>query len=293
MGNPNGADAEVVIDIEVAGTVAPGAEILVYFAPDNDQGFVHAIQKATTDPVTRATVLAITWGGPESAWSHPVAEAMNSSLQIAATRGITVLSASGDSGVTDGVADGRAHVDFPAASPWVLACGGTRINVEGNKILSEVVWNDKDGGATGGGVSSLFPKPPWQASVEVPLDSAGHAGRGVPDIAINASPKSGYEMLVDGQQTVIGGSATATPLLAGLIALINQGLGRNVGYINPDLYTKIGPAGILNPTTKGDNGVGGVKGYSAGPGWNAATGWGSPDGKKLLEAFRNLGSSKK
>jgi len=288
-GDPNGPDGEVELDIEVAGAAAPEAEILVFFAPNTTKGFIDAIQKAVDD-ANRTTVLAITWGGAESSWTPQVIAAMNSAFQVAATRGITVLAASGDAGVTDGVGDSRPHTDFPATSPWVLACGGTQIKVAGNRITSEVVWNDGEGGATGGGVSSLFQKPVWQTGVKVPVDSNGHSGRGIPDVAITASPKSGYEALIDGEKEVIGGTAAATPLWAGLIALINQGLGHNVGFIDPDLYTKIGPAGVLRSITEGDNGLHSVKGYAAGPGWNAATGWGSPDGKKLLEAFRNLGS---
>ena len=204
------------------------------------------------------------------------------------------MAAAGDSGVTDGVNDGQAHVDFPGSSPWVLTCGGTRITVSGGKITSEVVWNDAAGigfGATGGGVSAHFPKPNWQAHVNIPTDSQGHVGRGIPDVAVAASPESGYRVIIDGQAVVLGGTAAATPFWAGLIALINQGLGHNVGYINPVLYTKLGPAGALRGITEGNNGEKGVKGYSAGPGWNAATGWGSPDGRKLLQAFQSLGTS--
>jgi hypothetical protein len=293
-GSPNGPDGEVELNIEIVGTVAPEAEIVVFFAPNTDKGFVDAIQKAVTDDANRPTVLAITWGGPESAWTPQVIVAMNSGFQIAAAQGITVLAASGDAGVTDGATDNLPHTDFPASSPWVLTCGGTQIKVAADSVTSEVVWNDgAEGGATGGGVSSIFPKPVWQTGVKVPVDSNGHSGRGIPDVAIAASLKSGYEAFIDGQKGVVGGGAAATPLWAGLIALINQGLGHNVGFINPELYTKIGPAGVLRSITEGDNGVHGVKGYAAGPGWNAATGWGSPDGKKLLEAFQNLGSPQK
>jgi kumamolisin len=105
-----------------------------------------------------------------------------------------------------------------------------------------------------------------------------------------ASPKTGYAVLIDGQKLVLGGTAASTPLWAGLIALLNQGLGRNLGFINPVLYSKIGPSGALRAVTKGDNGIHGVEGYSAGPGWNAVTGWGTPDGRKLLEAFRTVAS---
>ena len=140
-------------------------------------------------------------------------------------------------------------------------------------------------------MSAHFPKPAWQAQANVPTDSQGHSGRGIPDVAITASPESGYKVYIDGQKEVLGGTAAASPLWAGLIALINQGLGRNVGYINPALYTKLGPAGVLRSITQGNNSVQGVKGYEAGPGWNAVTGWGSPDGRKLLQALQSLGTN--
>ena len=289
-GDANGADAEVELDIEIAGAVAPSAEILVYFAPNTDRGFVDAIKMAITAPRNRPNVIAISWGGPEDSWTKQALEAMNQSFQLAASQGITVVAASGDQGVTDGVSDGKAHIDFPGSSPWVLAAGGTQITVSGEKITSEVVWNDgPGGGATGGGVSSHFPKPAWQETVNVPTDSQGHIGRGIPDAAVSASPKSGFDVFIAGQKMVLGGTAGASPFWAGLIALINQGLGHNIGYINPVLYTRLGPSGALHSVTKGDNSIQGVKGYSAGPGWNATTGWGSPDGQKLLQAFQALG----
>jgi len=285
-----GADFEVECNIEVLGAVAPGAEILVYFAPNSNQGFVHAIRQAVTDSQNRPNVISITWGYAEDSWNKQEMATMNQSFQFAASQGITILAASGDRGVTDGLTDGKPHVDFPGSSPWVLTVGGTHVSVSGNKIGSEVVWNDSNGGATGGGISSFFPKPNWQGQTNVVNDSQGHLGRGVPDVAASASPEPGYQIFVGGRTLVIGGGAGATPLWAGLIALINQRTGRNLGYINPILYTKLGPEGILRGITEGDNGVGGVRGYSAGPGWNATTGWGVPDGEKLLEAFKSLGS---
>ena len=141
-------------------------------------------------------------------------------------------------------------------------------------------------GATGGGVSEIFPLPDWQSEVNVPTTEDGHRGRGILDLAANASPYSGYLVRLHGTETVVGGTSASAPFLAGLIALMNQSLGRNLGHINPLLYAKIGPAGVIHNITSGDNGVQGVKGYPAGPGWNACTGWGSPDGRKLLEALR-------
>jgi kumamolisin len=212
---------------------------------------------------------------------------MNQEFAEAATLGLTVLTAAGDGGAADGVNDGQPHVDFPAASPWVLAVGGTQITVSGNTITSEVAWNDGIGGATGGGVSGIFPPPDWQTGVNVPGGKDGRKGRAIPDVAANASPTSGYAVYIDGKNTVVGGTAATAPFWAGLIAIINQGVNRNVGYINPLLYKKFGPAGTLRNIIQGTNSLGTVKGYAAGPGWNAVTGWGSPDGRKLLNAFQD------
>jgi kumamolisin len=276
----------VTTNIEVAGAVAPAAHVVVYFAPNTDQGFVDAISSAVADEGNAPSVLVVTWGATESSWTKEAMTRMDEVFRAAADKNITVLTAAGDNGVTDGVGDGHAHVVFPASSPWVLTCGGTRITASGNKLRSEVVWNDIEGGATGGGVSNFSPLPGWQSGANVPVGEDGHPGRGVPDLAANASPQSGYQVLIHGEAVVIGGTTATVPLWAGLTALMNRALGRNLGYINPLLYSKIGPAGILRSVTEGDNGVKGVSGYRAGPGWNACAGWGSPNGKKLLEAFR-------
>jgi hypothetical protein len=285
-GSSAGLDSMVTMNIEVAGAVAPAAHIVVYFAPNTEKGFIDALSTAVADKVNSPSVLVVTWGGPENNWSKGAMTKMDEILKAAAAQHITVLTAAGDNGVTGGVDDGRAHVVFPASSPWVLTCGGTRITRLGNELNSEVVWNDSEAGVTGGGVSSFFPLPDWQSQVNVPIREDGQPGRGIPDIAANASPQSGYNLLIHGEAVALGGTAAAVPFWAGLIALMNQALGRNLGYINPLLYSKIGPAAILRNVTEGDNGVKGIPGYSAGPGWNACTGWGSPNGKKLLEAFR-------
>jgi kumamolisin len=212
---------------------------------------------------------------------------VNEALHLAALSGITICAASGDDGARNQVNDGKPHVDFPASSPWVLAIGGTRLIAEKDSIKSEVVWS-----GTGGGVSDVFPQPEWQSGVKVPARADGQPGRGVPDVAANADPETGYMVEIDGQWAVIGGTSATAPLWAGLIALLNQGLGRPIGYLNPVLYKNIGSSGAFHGIVTGNNGVGGVKGYSAGPGWNACTGWGSPDGKRLLEALRKAVESR-
>src|SRR5262249_24901169 len=146
-GNPNGPDGEVLLDIEVAGAVAPKAKLVVYFAPNTDRGFLDAISAAVHDTRNHPSVISISWGGPESAWTSQAMQAMDQAFQDAAALGVTVCCASGDDGSSDGVNDGRAHVDFPASSPYALACGGTRLEGSGSVIAQEVVWNEADHGA--------------------------------------------------------------------------------------------------------------------------------------------------
>jgi kumamolisin len=231
-------------------------------------------------------VLSNGWGQPESRWKDEEIKEIDSALEQAAQQHVTIVAAAGDSGVTDGVQDGRRHVDFPASSRWVLAVGGTALKSENGRITSETVWRSADNFATGGGVSETFERPDWQSAVPVPNRDDGKSGRGIPDVAASADPALGVAIVVHGKPTQIGGTSASVPLWAGLIARIDQALGYNVGYLNPRLYREIGPAGIFRTITVGDNGVAGVKGYSAGPGWSPVAGWGSPDGTKLLNWLR-------
>ncbi len=277
-GDPSGADGEVALDIQVAGAVAPGARIAVYFTPNTDQGFIDAITTAVHDTTNKPSVLSISWGGPESGWSAASRTALDNACQSAGALGVTITVASGDSGSSDGSTGN--NVDFPASSPNVLACGGTRLSGSGTTISSEIVWNDQpSGGATGGGVSTVFPLPSWQANANVPKPADAGGGRGVPDVAGDASPESGYNVLVDGQQEVVGGTSAVAPLWAGLLALINQNRvqagNATAGFINPTLY---GAPTVLRDITSGSNGT-----YNAGPGWDPCTGLGSPNGAAVAQ----------
>jgi kumamolisin len=280
-GDANGPDGEVELDIEVAGAVAPSAQIAMYFTPNTDQGFLDALTTAVHDAKLKPAVVSISWGGPESSWTQQALTAFNSACEDASTIGVTILGASGDDGSSDGVSSGTPTVDFPASSPYVLACGGTKLTLAGTTISSEQAWNElaSGEGATGGGVSEVFALPSYQQSAGVPKAPNGFVGRGVPDVAGDADPESGYNVLVDGQQTVIGGTSAVAPLWAGLLVRINQSLGKNVGYLNPLLYTS-NVESTLHDITAGNNGT-----YSAGPGWDACTGLGTPDGAALLAAL--------
>ncbi len=284
------ADGEVALDIQVAGGLAPGAEIAVYFAPNTDAGFSDAISQAVHDSTIKPSVISISWGGPESSWTSTATTAMNNALQDAATLGISVYVASGDSLATDGVDDGKAHVDFPASSPWAIGCGGTHIAESGSRISAEMVWNDSasGGGGTGGGISDLVPVPSFQAGITLPPSvNGGRKGRGVPDVAGDAAPSSGYLVVVGGQKEVVGGTSAVAPLWAGLTALINQKAKVPVGFLPEFLYPQIVAGKKLTiEITSGDNTPSGSTiGYQAGPVWNACTGLGRPDGAALFAAL--------
>ena len=272
-GDPNGDDGEVVLDIEVAAGVAPGAKIVVYFAPNTDRGFLDAITTAIHDANNRPSIISISWGGPEKTWTASAMQSFDQAFQVAAALGVTVCCASGDSGSGDGVNDGQPHTDFPGSSPNVLACGGTHLTASGTRITSEVVWNDgASGGASGGGFSAQFPAPAYQTGLGKPK----FTGRGVPDVAGDASPQTGYVVRVDGQSAVFGGTSAVAPLWAGLVARLNQQLGHPVGFVNALLYGKAKQGGV-HDIVQGNNGA-----YQAAPGWDPCTGLGSPDGARLL-----------
>ena len=277
-GDRSGPDGEVELDIEIAGAIAPRAQIGVYFAPNTDRGFLDALTTAIHDTNLRPSVISISWGGPESAWTQQAMNAFDSACQDAAAMGITVFAASGDNGATDGDPSGNLTVDFPASSPHISGCGGTKLTASGNTITDEEVWNElsQNEGATGGGVSQVFPLPTWQQGANVPNSPKGQPGRGVPDVAGDADPTTGYNVFVDGSSAIIGGTSAVAPLWAALIALINQSLNQPVGFLNPLLYSRNVEA-ALNDISQGSNGS-----YSAAPGWDPCTGLGSPDGTKLL-----------
>ena len=142
------------------------------------------------------------------------------------------------------------------------------------------MWNDgAQGGASGGGVSTKYPLPAWQKTAKVPKLGT-KTGRGVPDVAGDADPQTGYRVRVDGQDQVIGGTSAVAPLWAGLLALCNQRLGKPAGFLNATLYTGAAARAGLHDITVGNNGA-----YKAAAGWDACTGLGSPDGAALLAAL--------
>ncbi len=280
---------ETTIDIELAGALAPGAQLVVYFGPNNDRGIFHAFQAALNNPKRPPSVISCSWGSTEGLWSDHFAKTVLARVfQDALLQGVTICFSSGDDG--DGSA-GQGHpcVHFPASSPYVLACGGTQwVNL--GSSFHEVVWNETVKGhlcQSSGGASHLFdPAPAWQASAEVPKKTDGRTGRGVPDVAAKADFATGYKTCVGGLDIPMGGTSAAAPLWAALLARLNQRLRRPVGYLTSLLYLHRDRfrKGFFD-ITKGNNG----DCYSAGPGWDACTGWGSPHGDELLKALSARG----
>lgn len=295
----DGAEGEVMLDVEVVAGVCPKSTIVVYFAHWDDQGWLGALDTAVHDSENDPGVLSISWGSAEDTniWTHQTMEQVNETLKDAAMLGVTICVASGDDGSSDAIDDGHAHVDFPGSSPYVLSVGGTTIP---SKTSGDIVWKEGDGlrndngGSTGGGVSAVFSRPDWQKDITIPsVNPGGIVGRCIPDVAANADwNASPYLLVVDGRAQPNGGTSAASPLWAALIALINakRGAGNRIGYVTPLLYqtngngTTIGAAGCTD-IQSGDNNTDQLGGYTAGPGYDAVSGWGTPNGAKLLAAL--------
>lgn len=308
---------EVMLDIEVVAGICPKAVIPVYFGPTFDErSWVDTIDQAIHDADNNPTVLSISWGnsedGPQSAWQGISIDHVNDALQEAALMGITVCVAAGDDGSDDQGGDGKAHVDFPSTSPFVLAVGGTDLRVR-NGAVTERVWKDGDGlradggGSTGGGVSVLFQRPSFQEGITIQSVNPGAiVGRVVPDVAAHAESdgqRTGYFFVIDGPAgpvgTLNGGTSAAAPLWAALIVRINAALqkalgpDKRAGYLTPVLY-QAGANGqpigstVCKDITVGDNISAAIGGYSATPGFDACSGWGSPIGTKLLDALKAI-----
>jgi kumamolisin len=284
------ATGEVLLDLCTVGGVVPGADVAVYFTEFTEEGWVNAIKAAVADTTNKPKVISCSYGNPEDepkgAWTEQAIKLVNGAFEQAAAQGITICCASGDEGSADEPGTTVAHVDFPASSPWVLACGGIRVEVDPatGAISSEVVWNDltQREGATGGGVSRLFAVPDWQAAAGVPdnADGSGKTGRGVPDVASLADPETPMWVLSPGGQLGgVGGTSASAPMWSALITLLNQLTGTALGFCNPQLYAHL--KDTFEDITEGDNGS-----YKAGPGWDACTGWGRPNGTQLLQALK-------
>jgi kumamolisin len=304
----DGAEGEVMLDVEVVAGACPDAHIVVYFAEFTEQGWIDLLDFIMQDKKNNPNVLSISWGAAEDTdvWTRAAMKQVNESLKDAAMMGMTICVAGGDDGSSDAVLDGHAHADFPASSPYVLAVGGTTIPKK-HGTGRDIVWFEGDGlredsgGSTGGAVSAVFRRPKWQSKIKIASVNPGAIrGRIIPDLSANADwDASPYLLVVDGQSEPNGGTSAAAPLVASLIARINAIRESNsqqpIGYLTPVLYrgangnggTPVGQAGCTD-VVDGNNDTAAVGGYPAAPGYDAASGWGTPDGSKLLQALQFL-----
>jgi kumamolisin len=270
VGSNSDADVEVALDIQVSAAAyysATGkpATIRIYWSQD----IASAVQKAANDG---CDVCSISWGADENTWGTEAADAMESAAATATDLGMVVFAASGDNNSSDGGST-PANVDCPASCPHIIGCGGTY-----KTSSTETVWNDSpgqsNGEGTGGGYSTIFPTQSFQIGIPKPPSGTPYGkGRMVPDVAADADPNTGYNVVVHGGTTVVGGTSAVAPLYAGLFAAF----GTKLGFVTPSLYQN---QGDFNDITSGDNGL-----YKAGPGPDPCTGLGSPIGNKLATVF--------
>lgn len=286
FGNNEEADIEVSMDVQIVAGLLPRARIVVYSAPSSQEDFIAAVAAAAHDNVHNPSILSISWGFPESQWSSSNIQDMQTALQDARIKNMTVLAASGDLLASCGLATPGGHVLFPASSPDVLCCGGTQVvlTADQSAIAEESVWNDNNGVVgTGGGLSNHFSVPPYQQAIHLPARMNGDPrppGRGIPDVAALAAGNPGFRIVIDGIQQAKGGTSAATPLWAALIALANAKRGSPVGFVNPCFYSN---PHLCQPILSGDN-----AGYEANGEWNACTGFGVPNGERTITGLSTL-----
>ena len=273
------ADIENMLDIYVIGGIVPKATIAMYFGNASSVGFYNAVATAINDNIYSPKIISISWGGIE------LSGFMDNLFIIAILKGITITVATGDAGSKASPENAVYTVQYPASSPYVLACGGTTLQINTNgTIANEFVWN---GGVQGsaGGVSTLYSAPAWQSGQTYKLYPSGTANtltnRGIPDVAGNADGATGYQFYYGNSNTFTraGGTSAVSPLYAALFARIVALGGHEVGFINSVLYAN---PQVFQDITVGNNACPAPQGYSATPGWDACTGLGSPNGQAIL-----------
>ncbi len=283
---------EASVDLQLAGSFAPDAELVVYFAPNDERGKIDALIAALTDEQSAPSVISCSWGMRESDAGAEYIEAVEKIFQLAATKGISICYSSGDSGA-DLDNDRQPHVHYPASSPYVLGCGGTLLPIATPDPDRQSAWNEShssadsaasaDSGAeilaTGGGFSHHFPRPSWQLAPSQQEAAQPTSGRGVPDVAGKADYASAYHCVLVGRSVLGGGTSAAAPMWAALLVRLNQALGHRIGWLSPLLY-QASFTKALDSIDQGGNGY-----YNTAPGWDPCTGLGTPSGQALLTAL--------
>ncbi len=285
---------EATVDVEQAGALAPGATLDVYSGPNSGSGPIDVYTKIADDNL--ATIVSTSWGDCEADPTGSVATEQPLFEQMAA-EGMTVVAAAGDYGSSDchGVTNDAPVVDDPASQPFVTGVGG--LTVSAIAPLNASVWNSgSSGGASGGGVSTLWTRPWWQSGTLFSADGSQGVstatGRMVPDLSVPGDPTTGFVQYFTGGNGTgatcaqgscangwnsIGGTSIGAPMVSALFAIANQSCGTTrLGFMNPTLYEIAKTPGNYVDVTTGSNDIFGQGSYSAGVGYDLASGLGIP-----------------
>jgi len=281
---PENENIEVTADIQIAGSLAPKAKLVIYYG----SSILDAVKNALSDKNNSPSVLSISWAGSEFKYSDSELNELNIACYEAALRGITIVAASGDYGAFNNM--NYPNVNVPANLPFILGCGGTQVQIMNEKLIQNNIWNESNQSmpiATGGGFSQRIMSPVYSNNAvsrylySFPQYGAynPYNGRPVPDVSANAADSSGYSILFNNQWMKLGGTSLSTPLWAALIARINQKLGYRLGFINNYLYNLESTPAFIQ-SVNGNNGF-----YLGAYGWNPCTGLGSPNGVELVNTI--------
>jgi subtilase family serine protease len=312
-------DGEADLDVEWSGAVAKNATIkfVVSKSTNSTDGIDLSAQYIVENNL--APVMSVSFGDCEAQMGTTENAFYNNLWMQAATQGISVFVASGDSGAAgcssaDATTGSGLGVNGLASTPYNVAVGGTEFNegsgsywnssngsgdTSAKSYIPEVTWNESsssgsDAGlwSSGGGVSILYTKPSWQVAPGVSSDGM----RDVPDVALTTASHDAYMVVTQGQLEAIAGTSAASPSFAGIMALIVQKYGRQ-GNPNIRLYPlaklQYNGSGVtaFHDITSGNNSVPGVVGYSAGTGYDKVTGLGSVDANALVANWSSTGST--
>ena len=294
--------AETTLDVEWAHAMAPGANIVLLTSPVSEtegvQGLPEflALEKYALKHKL-GKIISQSWGATENTLfdvaGQQVIDEFEDFYQQAVKENVTVLASAGDGGSSNVDVNNNIYpfptVIFPASSPFVTAVGGTSLYADtSGRHQYEIVWNDFNGGAGGGGVSQQFSEPSYQYSLPDSVQQTLNNFRGIPDVAYNADPNTPILIYLSflGPSNAgfyfIGGTSEGSPQWAGIIADANQLAGHPLGFLNPKLYAIGEESELFHDIKFGSNASNGVPGFIATRGWDLATGWGTPDLDRLV-----------
>jgi kumamolisin len=301
LGAKNGQD-ETEGDIEIVQGSATGANVLVYEAPNSNtsnQSAIDLYSRIVSDD--RAAIVTTSWGSAEQQMSSADISALDQIFQEGAAQGQAFFAASGDYGAYDNAGNGpgtdtQLAVDFPASDPWVTGVGGTTLQASGSQYVAERAWSDSSDSqhpaGSGGGLSSVARRPSYQSGPGA-SNHYSNGKRQVPDVAADADPNTGYVIYTVNSNDspgwgVVGGTSPSAPFWASFAAIVNQAVGRRIGFLNPTLYELGQKASTFSSPPFHDVTQGSNLYYPATAGWDFATGWGSFDGAAFVSDLKSL-----